>query len=392
VSIDLSKLVAPGESTTPFGPTTSLTVPSSNLDPTGGVPAGPEPGSQAAIDAMSPWDRAGRGLDVMGAALFGQGNGSWLGGVPIVGDAGRALKPVGDLIHGAGDLSLIKPFEIGGNALSHVPLGWLPGGADENFNMFGDYMKANDPEAYQTWLAVKANSDADFLGGGNMKADFNMRAAEFYDDQTKNGVLGSNPILGMGRAGVGSLGGGLSHAIQGWLGLAGGEAQGFLGHAGVFNPDRGTPTTIQKAIADKQAVGQTTDAAEYAIKQFQSGAFSEQQANDYLASSGQGSRVVESLARIERGGEANDVERKAAEAFKTGEWTEEHANDYIVSHGSSITRNPIGQIAGSVLTDPLTYATIGAGSIAKAGKVGADVLEGGVGAASKYEKLGVLVR
>lgn len=391
MGIDWGK-IGGSESTPPVGPVQPVTTPAVNL-PDGSTNA-PQPGSQAAVDALSPWDRAGRGLDVMGQAIFGRGvadpklglpelTGSPLGQVPVLGDA---IGAVGNFVHGTGAVA-VKPFEAATAGLARIPLGWLPGGADDTFNQFGEHMKVNDPEGYQTWLAVKAASDGDVLFGGNLKADFNMRAAEFYDDQTKEGFLGTNLEMSMGRTGIGSVGGALSHAIQGWLGIAGGEVQSALGGAGVFDPSG--------SVAALTVMGQRSNSEDlaYANKQFEAGLFSESERDAYIAENvgADRSRVVESLARLERGHEVSDTERQAAEAFKSGAWTEEHANDFIVRHGQSITRNVVGQILGSVVTDPLTYASIGAGSVSTAGRVGKQVLESGVGAASNYQKLAVVV-
>lgn len=400
MSIDWGNVVGP-ETNPPTGPTTPVTQPIANLQP---APADKLPGllqpgqTQEDIDKMSPWDRAGRGIDIMGQALFGRGNGSLLGGVPLLGDL---VGSVGNAAHLAGDLTVVKPIEAGASGLSHIPLGWLPGGADENFNAIGDYMKANDPEAYQTWLAVKAASDADFLGGGNMKADFNIKAAQFYDDQTKEGFLGKNPLLAMGRAGVGSLGGALSNAIQGWLGLPATEAQRFLGDRGFFDPNRGGPTTLAAAMNAKRDVGQTSDEGEYAIAQVQSGKWTEEQANQYLATEGAGnrSRIQEAMARYDRGATEGELwkqgistdEKFAVEQVRSGAWSEDHANNYLISKGQSITRNPVGQTVGGIITDPLMYATIGAGSIAKAGAIGKGILESGVQAETTYQKLATIV-
>lgn len=401
MSIDWGK-IGGGESTPPAGPTQPIVAPAVNFAP---APAGPQPGSQEAVDALSPWDRAGRGLDVMGQAIFGRGTadpklglpeltGSPLGQVPVLGDA---IGAVGNFIHSGADALVIKPIEGAAAGAARIPLGWLPGGADETFNQFGEHMKVNDPEAYQTWLAVKAASDGDVLFGGNMKADFNMQAAQFYDDQSHEGALGSNPIMAMGRTGVGSLGGAVSHAIQGWLGLPGGEVQNFLGDAGFFDPSGGVhqSKTVREFAAQQDKYGPESggEDAAYAVKQFRSGAFTEEQADAYIRENvGAGrTRVEEALARLERGHEVSEVEKQAAEAFKSGAWSEDHANDFIVSHGQSITRNAAGQIIGGALTDPLTYASIGAGSIATAGKVGLQVAESGVGAVGAYQKLAVVV-
>lgn len=364
------------------------------------VPLGPyQPGTgqayreltQSEVDKLDPIQRALRGIENIGHAAFGKGNG------PILSGAGDVIGAAGNLVGGVTELGVVKPVEVVATGLSHIPTSYIGGdkSADSVFNQLGDYMKANDPEAYRGWLAVKHSSDADFFGGGNQKADFNTEAAKRYDALTKEGVLGSNPTLSMGISGTGSLGGILSHFLEGAWGVGSSNVQGFLGNAGFFDPSGrgGGAPTIQQAIAAKANVGSVSDDAEYAIKQFQSGAFTEQQANDYLkANVGAGrNRVQEAIARLQRGGEISALERTAAQNVLDGTWTEKHANDALIAGGQSITRNPVGQLALGALTDPLTYAMPGVGAVAKAAAVGGAVAEGSVGAANAYEHLGTVL-
>lgn len=395
--IDWTKL-GPANSPTPATPDTTApvapAVPGGLALPT--VQTGPKTFSQttqAEVDAMSPLDRLGRGLsgilpnadghaegiDTLGQNLFGQGNGSPFGGIPLL---GNIIGGAGNIAHGVGSAGL-KPFEAAGGALARVPLGWLPGGSDEAFNRLGDWAKTANPEVYAEWQKVKAAADADVLYGGNLKADFNIELMKMIDDSQHDSSFGSTSVeLQMGREGAASAGGALSHFITGFLGLAGNNAQRFLGEHGVFDPGAG-PATVAEAIADHNTVGQTSEIGELVIKNVQSGAWTQEQGDKFLAAQqGTRNRVEEAMARLDAGGEVSDVEKKAIEAVRSGEWSMAHAQDYVVQHGQSITRNPIGQIIGSVLTDPLTYATLGAGSIAKAGKIGETIIEAG-GAATK---------
>jgi hypothetical protein len=304
------------------------------------------PATQAQVDAMNPGERMARGIDFLGDKLFGQGNGSPLGGIPLLGDL---LGSAGNAIHGVGDLAVVKPIEVGSNVLSHIPIGWLPGGTDDTFNKLGDWAKANDPAVYHQWQAVNAAANGDILGGANLKADFSAETAQYIDDQSKESKLGTTPAL---QYVPGSVGGFLSHAVEGFLGLAGNTSQRALGGAGFFDP----------------------------------------QGHERIQQGGSSlNRVEESGARLDAGEEVSDVEKKAVEAYRSGAWSLDHAQDYIVSHGQGITRNAAGQIIGSVFTDPLTAASLGAGSIAKAGEVGVRLAEAGAQASTTYEKLAATV-
>lgn len=355
--IDWSKL-GPSSSPGPAAPSTTVpvapAVPGSLSQPVPTVPKvtpvvtgnGYHPLSQQQVDSLDPGERIGRGIDFLGDKLFGQNNGSLLGGVPLFGDIVGAAGKFG---HGLGDALVAKPIEITAHVASSVPLGWLPGGADDNFNQIGEWAKTHDPQVYEKWQAVQALGEADKLQGGNLKANFNMEVAQYLDDQLQESQLGTTPTLALGRAGVGSLGGAFAGAITGWLGLASNTSQRALGGIGAFDP------------------------------------------NGQHGGDNRLNRVEESAARLDAGQEVSDIEKQAVEAWRSGAWSMNHAQDFLVSHGQGITRNPIGQAIGSALLDPLTYATVGAGSIAKAGQVGARIAEAGGEATTVYQKLGKTV-
>ena len=148
--------------------------------------SGTEGATQAQVDAMNPLERLGRGIDLVGSGkawdmlgqtLFGRGNGSPLGGVPLLGDI---VGGAGNVAHGVGSVA-VKPFEIAGGVLSHIPTGGL--GADQNFNAIGEFAKTNDPVLYQKWQAVNAAASGDILGGGNLRYDFVQEAAKYSQRQ-----------------------------------------------------------------------------------------------------------------------------------------------------------------------------------------------------------------
>jgi hypothetical protein len=335
----------PPEANPAIGPTT----PSAGGDV--GLPtiAAPQaPGSPALTGNPNPaiWDSVGQ-------ALFGRNNGSPLGGVPLLGDA---VGAVGNVISVPGRL-VAAPFGLAAEASKRVPLGWLPGGADENFAQIGTWAKDNNPEMYRQWQAVKASSDGDILGGGTMKAAFNTEAYQALDDMTKDGVLGSDPTLAIGRAGVGSLGDGFSHAIQGWLGLMFGVGSEQRLATKFYDPRSDAEIAAGADVPDGTNV----------------------------------TRVDQIRLRMSRGEDLNDVESVVAGHLADGSWTDTHAKNYLISHGQSDSRDPGTQLAASIIYDPLTYLTIGAGSIAKAGAVGAKLAESGIQAETVYQKLATVI-
>ena len=153
--------------------------------------------SQAEVDALDPIQKLLRGVENTGHTLFGKENG------PILSGVGDVIGAAGNAVGGAAELGVIKPVELVAGGLARIPTSYLGGenSADNTFQRIGDYMKANDPAAYTNWLAVQTSANSDVLGGGNQKADFNMEAAKHYDAMTKEGSLGSNPMLSMGIGG-----------------------------------------------------------------------------------------------------------------------------------------------------------------------------------------------
>lgn len=371
----------------------------------GSVTAAPKPNKL-------PWEQVGDFLFQKDSPLnVGIGPVNLGNVIGAVGNAGAAVGEAGGAV-----------VKAGATAVSHVPLSWLDPtmsnkSADAVFQEIGDFMQANDPASYEAWKATRAAADNDILGGGNMKADFNREAQLAYDAGSKEGLIGANPYLNMSGS-VGSLGGLLANFLNGAWNLPASNAQGALGNAGFFDPGGrgGNAPTIQEAIANQSAdfLSKKTrgdDVEKYVIKQFQSGAFTEAQANDYLKQNiGAGrSRVMDAVERLNEGAKVGELfqfgisetEAFAAKMVQSGRWTEQHGNDYIVREGQSITRNPVGQIGGGLITDPLTWAMPLAGSVAKAAKVGTEIIgaaakakaagEAAVEAQGVYEKLGVVL-
>lgn len=423
--IDWTKL-GPGNSPSPNAPDTTAPIAPQPTAAPSNPPVGPDPLaafadpaagqryemgkgfnpniSQEEVDAMDPGARIGRGLDALGYYLFGNPEGQEQYGhqAPLAGTG--PLKDIiggaGDFMRGGVDLTVVKPFEAFAAGVARVPMAWLPGGADDNFKALGEWAEKNDPKVYQEWLLVKAASDQDILYGGNMKADFNIEVAKYLDDQLYESQLGTTPELAIGRAAYGSLGGALSQAITGWLGVASNWTQRELAEIGAFDvmgiPDSVTYEDLKSEYAGKRPTGTVHLNSELrdAFEALEEGKITEGQAQKFVESvrGGGRNRIEASAARMEAGLEVSDVEKMAVDAWQSGAWSMEHAQDWLVSHGQGISSNFGVQLIGSLVTDPLTYATIGAGGVASMGKTGARVIESGFQAASNYERAAVAVR
>lgn len=416
--IDWDKVSTPGAPPRTSPQTTTAPIPPATSDltqPVGGwtdgVPAGTttpsgtyetgkgwRPASQAEIDALDPGERIGRGIDYLGYLLFGNAP-DQMGGeqyghqAPLAGTGPLREVPriAGDVLHGVGSAAVgvgIKPFEIGAGVLARVPMGWATG-SDAEFERLGTWAEANNQELHAMWQQTKAMAEADVLNGGNIKADFNDVVLRMLDDMQYESSLGSTPVYALGGKTVGSLGGALSHSIESFLGIASNTSQELLGGAGFFDPyyDMNESTSIEYLLdaADNPTkyvmhVGSSTsfnletmnDFERYAVQQVKSGEWTGQQAQAWIDKNinTKMSRLEEAVARSEVGMEVSEVERQAIDAYKSGAWSADHASSWIVSHGQGITRNPVGQIAGTVLTDPLTWATIGLGGVSALGATG----------------------
>lgn len=412
--IDWSKL-GPANSPNPSTPDTTAPVapaapgslapaPTVNLMPTGGQTSY-KPGdsskawtaTQEDVNALDPGQRMARGIDILGDALFGQGNGSLLGGLPGAQQLAGVIGAGGDLAHGILTVPEKIGVEVPATVISHIPLGWVPGGADDTFNQIGSKIKDNPAysKVYDEWLKVNAAANGDVLGGGNLKGDFNAEFMKMQDDMQHDSILGSTPDLAIGSAGVGSVGGALVTVWNSFLGLSANTVQGALGHTAAFDPyySGGEGKTQIGHLLDaaqnpnKYAVspGASTtlnlqtmnDFERFAVQNVQSGKWTESQAQDWIDQNinTKLDRVQEAAARLDAGMEVSPVEKQAVEAWKSGAWSRQHAGDFIVSHGQGITRNPLGQALGTVLTDPLTYATLGAGEVSKLGTFGKAIMD-----------------
>lgn len=226
---------------------------------------------------------------------------------------------------------------------SRVPMAWLPGGADAEFEYIGEVTQKTDPETYLEWLKVKAAAEADVLGGGNLKADFNLETSIRYDEMNRSSVLGTNPRLMLGRGAIGSLGGAISNALQGWLGL----------------PSQ----LVNKGAAATGFLGQGTDRLQRIVDAYNDDP-------DQLT---------------------NPAERRVGEMLSTGQWDEVHAVDYLIREGAGYSENPWVNLGATAVLDPTTWTPAVAGQVAKVGVKGEQIINAGAKATSNFERLQVMV-
>lgn len=333
------------------------------------VPTAPSVTPPAPVAPPSP-------LDALGQAM------GWLQHDPI-GAAGAAIGHIGQAAGGAlgavpeAISAPFAPIKAGAQAISHVPLGWLPGGADEGFRTLGDYMQKNDPAAYDEWLKVKAASDADVFGGGNTRADFNREWVEKYAERSKSNPFTQSAaasVIGLGSAGTlareyelgaegfGSLGGALAHGLMGGLNLLKGVIGVQVAGSGAGGSFGGL---IQQAIM-------TLPATSGLVKATNSGQDAARLADTI------GKNRLEAL-QAQDPSTLGDVEKHVVDQVNSGAWDENHALTYLVVNSKSFSDDFLTQMIGEMATDPLNYIVPGAGALSKAGlKTGAKLAESGL--------------
>lgn len=338
------------------------------------------------VDALGLGGQIARGADMVGEYLFGE-------------ESALHDTPAGDIAKFGGDLAVtlgktaLKPFEIGAGILHAIPTGT----ADETFRKIGEVAAKNDPELFAKWLAVDAAAQG--WHAGNMRAEFNNEALAYLEHQRFDSYGGYAPNYGLATAGsVGDL---LGDAVGYWLGVAGGGVQKALGHAGAFDPG-GIKIDFDKAkeIYTKDAANGVVKSDKsslppdtyFAMKQLAEGKFTEEEAREYIASKVGRNRLEEIGDRFDRGDKVNETELQALLAYRGGEWSLNHAEDFLINRGSGITNDPLGQIIGSVVTDPLFWGSLGAGALSQTGKVGLAAKNLDPAMLTQFQRLAVSVR
>jgi site-specific DNA-cytosine methylase len=238
----------------------------------------------------------------LGEALFGQKTGL-INSIPLVG------SPIGDVVRGISALpgvglpaaGISGVFGAAGNILSHIPTGWIPG-------IGADQMFASLPDTPEK-RAIEAAANADFLGGGNLKYDYVQKVIAAQNE----GKYGSDGFLptALGTSTAGSLGGMLVQLLD------------------VFSLPG---MTVQRGLA--------------------------------------GANGAQRLAEINQIAATNPadltpVERTVYEKLRSGAWSEDHALDYLTEKGAGLAHSGVGQVAASILTDPTTWLSGGAGIASK---------------------------
>ena len=311
-------------------------------DITGGMPAAPPPvqtnpavaGSQMPgsfnFDVSSPGGlissteenakSSGDFINGLGQFLFGENNGSMLGGTPI-----------GALVRGASAVPGVKLVsDVAGAALSggvgavvgaaqHIPMGWIPGGTDSIF--------ASMPHTAD-WQAVEAASNSDILGGANQKFDYIQKQMENAQGAIKDSsgfATIDSPLLAGPGGSLAKFAGQLMGLVQVPQRLV---ERGLAGTAKVLSGENRVQETLDRAQNDPTSL--------------------------------------------------SPAEQAVVQHMGDGTWTEQRSLDFLASHGSGLSHDSILEMAGAFATDPTVIASLAGAGVARLAKVGTDVIEAGM--------------
>jgi hypothetical protein len=300
-----------------------------------GSPAGLIKSSQANVASADDF------MTGLGSFLFGENNGSLLGGTPIGAIArGAAQIPgvelAGDVVASVAGAGIATAYDV----VHHIPLGWLPGGSDATFAQL-----PKTPE----WIAVNEASNDDLLGGGNQKFEYTKK---FLED-AQQGIRTSNNGVPFN---VDTLSSGL-------LAGPGGSAGQLLGQ--MFEMFQLPQRYAERGLAGTAKVLSGMN------------------------------RVQESLARAAAGEtDLSEVELAVVRNVGDGSWTEERALDFMASHGSGLSHDEMLQLVGTFATDPTVVVSLGSGGLARLGKIGVNVAENALSAGTaltRAQRAGVAV-
>lgn len=270
-------------------------------------------------------------------------HGGLLGDVPGVGAVARAgseaVSNAGGAFFGAGSGLVGHAQDAVGGALERIPAG----GATEQA-LKEQYQK---PEL-QAWLDEKNQADPTktnrevysgdkgLFDTGLFANEAHMQSAAIRDFAKAQQVKNPNGFNPGAWTTPGSLADAMTLVLDDGFGTLAGGAQRALG--GMKNAQGNDRLDVAIAIAhggvDKGLLG-----------------------TGFLAAGG-----------------ITPTEQLAVQKFEGGEWTRDQALDFLASSGSSMSRDPLVQAAGSVIIDPLNVATFGAAGVAKAGLKGAETL------------------
>ncbi len=309
--------------TDPFGDRTSGPVYTPPGTSAGGVNSGLTPGGFG-IDITSPaavvasmQENAQEGGDFiagLGAALFGQGNGSLLGDVPIVGDLGRFIgaNPVSETL-----------YKVPGAVADTV------GGRVEKISLGYEDLtpRYNElPEDLRRYFDEKIAANPDAAN------HYRYEALKEYALQQQLVDPVVNPTVDIPR-------GSLADTV-GWLfGDLIGQHQ----------------RSIERAIAGTEKLGSGLDRLEEI---------------EAIAAGGVPTGVLGS-GFLAGDRQLSDVERIALLQWQSGEWTKGQALDFLASNSAGLAHDRGLQLVGTFATDPTVVGSLGAGALARLGITGA---------------------
>ncbi len=345
----------PGTSTSPVtttaspsatgvpGPTSPVSIPNepSLTAPVAPVQSAPNPITDAIGQAFAPVEGAQDPFQLLSGLLSGQND---------IGDIGQSAAGWAKSL-----ANPISPLTAGVTALSHVPLGWVPGGADDQFEAWGQhFLDTGDTSSYAEWARVKAAGEASKLDGGNLKADFNLNATLAADSKNFDSVVGSNPALFLGSGGFGSAGGALASVFKGFLGEFGIAPNEAVAKLGLQDENGAQYKRLQDILIRYENLTGQGEGGDTAAGMFDSPL---------------------TPVEIEVGKGLHD---KTISAY--------HASQLLIREGAGYSSNPLVNIVATMILDPTTWTPVAAGKIAGLTEKGATLIEQGAQAANRLEK------
>lgn len=316
------------------------------------------------------WDKVGRAI--FGAQENPQADPGLLGGIPVVGDIGRApgviwrgiadaggvavneavVKPMAELFGrlpsttgltdynlGNGDMtSAVKFNDPKYSASADGAVALMNDLVKENgqdniakqFMILGQWQQANDPESFANWQkALKEAQDSTGIGthAGEILSSYLKHYGAAYNDMTSTGVEGLLDVMPeMAYGSSGSFGQGLTNDLS-WLGLLQRKAE--RGAANVSGRPGGLLSTERYSGGHPEM----------------------------------GSRLDDLLGRPDD--KLTEVEQIAKQGLTDHGWTSMHALNFLITHGQGYSSDPGTQLAVGFALDPLFVAGTGAALPAK---------------------------
>jgi hypothetical protein len=243
-----------------------------------------------------------------------------VGDVPVVGDA---LRGTADVVGGAGGAVVGGAAALVGGIAERIPTGEQSTGStslQDQFNALPD-----DSEAKKAALK-QMEADKGLFGTGLLSGQGHYMAAALQQHEEE--VAAKNPSLWTGLFRPSASLADTVGNLFGFLGLGQRVTERLI--AGAGRPGQDNLNQLQQVmmVGDGNATWNSDDPGLTA------------------------------------------VEQTAYDNYKHGDWSETQALDYLASHGAGLAHNKALEIAGSIATDPLTVASVGAGVAAKFAETG----------------------